>query len=53
VASEIDHCYSYVAGSAELISELLAHPDLEAVPAKITDGILFNSDRINLRGGTN
>jgi hypothetical protein len=53
VASEIDHSYSYVAGSAELINELLAHPDLEAVPARITDGILFNSDRINLRGGTN
>jgi hypothetical protein len=53
VASEIDHGYSYVAGSSELISELLAHPDLEAVPAKITDGTVFNSDRINIRGGTN
>lgn len=47
VASEIDHNYSYVGGSAELISELLTHSALEAVPAKITDGITYDSDRIN------
>jgi hypothetical protein len=47
VASEIDHCYSYVGGSTDLINELLVHPALEAVPAKITDGITYDSDRIN------
>ena len=47
VASEIDHNYSYVGGSARMINDLLTHPALEAVPAKITDGILYNSDRIN------
>lgn len=47
MASEIDHSYSYVGGSAELINEVLAHPALEAVPAKITDGITYDSDKIN------
>jgi hypothetical protein len=33
VASEIDLCWSYVGGSAELIEELIEDPRLEALPA--------------------
>jgi hypothetical protein len=47
VASEIDHSYSYVAGSNALIKEVLAHPALEALPASVGDGIVYSSDRIN------
>ena len=37
VASEIDLPYTYVAGSAELIADVLAAPGLEAVPARRED----------------
>lgn len=47
VASEIDFPYTYVGGSEELIAEVLDHPDLEALPAKLTDGITAASDTIN------
>jgi hypothetical protein len=33
VASDVDLCWSYVGGSAQLIEELIADPRLEAVPA--------------------
>jgi hypothetical protein len=33
VASEVDLCWSYVGGPAQLIEELLADPAIEAVPA--------------------
>jgi hypothetical protein len=47
VATEIDFPYTYVGGSAEAIEELLARPDLEALPASITDGITAVSDTNN------
>jgi hypothetical protein len=47
VASEIDFPYTYVAGSKPLIDDILRHPDLEALPARIEDGINANSDTIN------
>jgi hypothetical protein len=47
VASEIDHPYSYVGGSDALIKELLADPEIEALPAKLEDGITYDTDRIN------
>jgi hypothetical protein len=47
VASEIDFPYTYVGGSADLIAEILRHPDLESLPAKLTDGITAMSDTIN------
>lgn len=37
VASEIDDCYTYVAGSAALIDEVLADPRLEAQPVRLDD----------------
>jgi hypothetical protein len=47
VASEIDFPYSYVGGSTELIEEILRHPDLEALPATVDQGISYTSDTIN------
>ena len=48
VASEIDHPYSYVGGSRELIEELLADPELEALPAQLEDPVTYDSDKINV-----
>jgi hypothetical protein len=48
VASEIDHPYSYVGGSLELIAAILEHPAIESLQAKITDGILYSSDTVNI-----
>jgi hypothetical protein len=47
VASEIDFPYTYVGGSNELIKDILQHPDLEALPASVEDGVNANSDKIN------
>ncbi|MGA8922654.1 MAG: hypothetical protein WB682_05860 [Candidatus Dormiibacterota bacterium] len=47
VASEIDLPYTYVAGSGPLIAEVLANPELEALPATIRDGIRWDSDIVN------
>lgn len=47
VASEIDFPYTYVGGSEELIADVLNHPDLEALPARLTDGITAAGDTIN------
>jgi hypothetical protein len=47
VASEIDFPYTYVGGSKALIDDILRHPDLEALPATVEDGVNANSDTIN------
>jgi hypothetical protein len=47
VASEIDHPYSYVGGSQGLIDAIVDHPAIEALPAKVTDGIVYSSDTVN------
>jgi len=47
VASEIDFPYTYVGGSKALVDDILEHPDLEALPAAVEDGINANSDKIN------
>jgi len=47
VASEIDLPYSYVGGSTELIEEVLADPELEALPAQLEDPVTYDSDKIN------
>jgi hypothetical protein len=47
VASEIDFPYTYAGGSKELIGEILGHPDLEALPARLSDGITAIGDTIN------
>jgi hypothetical protein len=47
VASEIDHPYSYVGGSQELIDAIDNDPAIEALPATDTDGITYSSDKVN------
>jgi hypothetical protein len=47
IASEIDHPYSYVGGSNELVEEVLAEPELEALPAQLEDPVTYDSDTIN------
>jgi hypothetical protein len=47
VASEIDLPYSYVGGSKELIEEVLADSELEALPAQLEDPVTYDSDTIN------
>jgi hypothetical protein len=47
VASEIDFPYTYVGGSQELIDAVVEHPAIEALPAKLTDGIIHSSDTVN------
>lgn len=47
VASEIDHPYSYVGGSQELIDAIVNDPAIESLQAKVTDGIVYTSDTIN------
>ena len=47
VASEIDLPYTYVGGSKELIAQVIQHPGLEALPSEVTDGITYDSDRLN------
>lgn len=49
VATGIDFGWTYLAGSAELIDEVVACGDLEAWPATITDGIRYGSDHVNAR----
>lgn len=43
VASEIDLPWTYVGGSRELIAQVLAHPDLEALPALPDDEYLMRA----------
>lgn len=47
VATEIDFEWTYVGGSAACVQEILADPALEALPARIEDGITWDSDRRN------
>jgi hypothetical protein len=47
VASEIDFAYTYVAGTEELIDAIVIDPAIEALPAKLTDGISHASDIVN------
>ena len=37
VASEIDHTWTYIGGTAALIRSILDHTDLEALPVELTD----------------
>jgi hypothetical protein len=47
VASEIDHPHSYVGGAEAFIEEVLADPELEALPAQLEDPVTYDSDVIN------
>jgi hypothetical protein len=47
VASEIDYAWTYIGGPAALIGDVLAHPRLEAMPAKLTDRPFYDADLLN------
>ncbi|HEY6203512.1 MAG TPA: hypothetical protein VI056_10765 [Candidatus Limnocylindria bacterium] len=47
VATEVDFDWTYVGGSNECVAAVLGHPDLEALPARISDGVSYASDPIN------
>jgi hypothetical protein len=49
VATEVDFDWTYVGGSAECIAAILRSPDLEALPARTSDGVTYDSDRLNPR----
>ena len=51
VSTEIDFTYTYVGGTRECIDAILAHPDIEALRAKIADRITWDGDRINASPG--
>jgi hypothetical protein len=48
VATEIDFCWTYVAGDRAAIDAVLSEPDLEALESQPDHGINFDSDTINL-----
>lgn len=47
VATEIDLDSTYVGGTRECIDALLAHPQIEALRARLSDGISIASDELN------
>ena len=47
VATEIDFDWTYVGGSKECITAILNSRDLEALPARLSDGVSYASDPIN------
>ena len=47
VATEVDFDWTYVGGSSECIAAVLAHPSLEALPARLSDGVTYASDPLN------
>jgi hypothetical protein len=47
VETEVDFASTYVGGTRACIAELAGHPDLEAVIAQPSDGVIWSSDQIN------
>jgi hypothetical protein len=47
VATEIDFAWTYIGGPTRLQAAILADPRLEALPARITDGVSIDSDWCN------
>jgi hypothetical protein len=47
VATEVDFDWTYVGGSNECIAAVLADPNLEVLPARLSDGVTYDSDRLN------
>jgi hypothetical protein len=47
VATEIDFDWTYVGSSNACIAAVLSSPDLEALPAQLSDGVSYASDPIN------
>ncbi len=47
VPMEVDLSWTYVGGTKESIDAVLAHPDVEALRARVSDGIAYDSDTVN------
>jgi hypothetical protein len=47
VVTEIDYAWTYVGAAGAVIAAILDHPDLEALPAKLTDRPFHDSDLLN------
>jgi len=47
VATEVDFDWTYVGGSTYCIAAVLADDRLEALPARLSDGVTYDSDSIN------
>jgi len=47
VATEVDFDWTYVGGTTECIAAILSSPDVEALPAQLSDGVQYNSDPLN------
>jgi len=47
VATEVDFDWTYVGGSTACIAAVLGNPQLEALPARLSDGVDWASDPIN------
>ncbi|HEV8669611.1 MAG TPA: hypothetical protein VGS01_02625 [Candidatus Limnocylindria bacterium] len=47
VATEVDFDWTYVGGSARCIADVVANDKLEALPARLNDGVRWDSDGIN------
>lgn len=47
VATEVDFDWTYVGGSSECIAGVLSSPGLEALPARLSDGVSYAGDPIN------
>jgi hypothetical protein len=47
VATEVDFDWTYVGGSNECIAAVLGSPTLEVLPARLSDGVTYDSDPIN------
>jgi len=47
VATEVDFDWTYVGGSTACIASILGSPSLEALPARLSDGVTYDSDRLN------
>lgn len=47
VSTEVDFPYTYVGGTEQCIDAVLAHPEIEALRARLSDGITYDSDTLN------
>jgi hypothetical protein len=47
VATEVDHAWTYVAGSQQLLNRLMAEPRLEILPAETSDNPFVDGDLLN------
>jgi hypothetical protein len=47
VLTEVDYCWTYVAGSKELIQMIVTNPSLEALVCNLSDSPFYDGDQLN------